>query len=63
MPFRVAGDDLLRKIASLGRRASYEPGAIIYEIGDEADDLYIIVSGKAEHTLEPSVRARRARRC
>ena len=60
MPFREAGDDLLRKIASLGRRASYEPGAIIYEIGDETDDIYVIVSGKAEHTLEPSVRARRA---
>jgi ABC-type nitrate/sulfonate/bicarbonate transport system permease component/CRP-like cAMP-binding protein len=58
MPLQVAEDDLLRKIATLGRRASYDRGAVLYEVGEDADDLYIIVSGKVEHTLEPGVHAR-----
>ena len=59
MPFQEAGDDLLRKIAVLGRRVSYDQGAVIYDVGDIADDIYIIAAGKVEHTLESSVRARR----
>jgi NitT/TauT family transport system permease protein len=58
MPLQVAGSDLLRKIAALGRRVSYDQGAVLYDVGDDADDLYIIVSGKVEHTLEPGVHAR-----
>jgi NitT/TauT family transport system permease protein len=58
MPFQAAGTDLLRKIATLGRRASYDRGAVLYDVGDDADDLYIIVSGEVEHTLEPGVHAR-----
>jgi len=61
MPLQVAGDDLLRKIAAIGTRVSYAPGAKIYEVGDDADDIYIIVSGKVEHTLEPGVHARLSR--
>ena len=59
MPFQVVSDVLRRKIAALGRQASYEAGAVLYDAGDKADDIYIIVSGKIEHALEPGVQARR----
>jgi sulfonate transport system permease protein len=59
MPFQVVSDGMLRQIATLGRRASYDRAMVIYDSGDKADDIYIIVSGKVEHTLEPGVNARR----
>jgi ABC-type nitrate/sulfonate/bicarbonate transport system permease component len=59
MPFQVVSDGMLRQIAALGRRASYDGGALIYDVGDTADDIYIIVSGRVEHALEPGVNARR----
>ncbi|HUL40648.1 MAG TPA: ABC transporter permease subunit [Burkholderiales bacterium] len=59
MPFQVAADGLLRKIAALGRRTSYDARAVIYEAGNKADDIYIIVSGQVEHALEPGAQARR----
>ena len=59
MPFQVVSDGMLRQIAALGRRVSYESGALIYDVGDTADDIYIIVSGRVEHALEPGVNARR----
>ena len=59
MPFQVVGEDLLRKIAALGRLVSYDRGALIYNAGDTADDIYIIISGKVEHALVPGAQARR----
>ena len=58
MPFQVVGDELLRKVAALGRPVSYAEGAVIYDVGDKADDIYIIVSGQIEHALEPGAHAR-----
>lgn len=59
MPFQVVSDAMLRKIAALGWQVSHEQGAVLYDAGDKADDIYIIVSGKVEHALEPGVHARR----
>ena len=59
MPFQVVSDAMLRKIAAVSWRVTYEPGAVIYDAGDKADDIYIVVSGKIEHALEPVVQARR----
>lgn len=59
MPFQVVSDALLRKIAALGRQVLYKRGAVIYDLSDKADDVYIIISGSVEHTLEPGVNARR----
>src|SRR5471032_910291 len=59
MPFQMVSDSLLHKVAALGRRVSYGEGALIYGPGDNADDIYIIVSGRIEHTLEPGAQARR----
>ena len=59
MPFQMISDDMLSKIAVLGRRVSYARGALVYDVGDKADDIYIIVSGTIEHALEPGAQARR----
>jgi ABC-type nitrate/sulfonate/bicarbonate transport system permease component len=59
MPFQVVANGILQEIAALGRRTSYDKGVLIYDVGDKADDIYIIVSGKVEHALEPGVNARR----
>lgn len=59
MPFQVVSDGMLHRIAALGRRVSYDSNALIYDVGDAADDIYIIISGKVEHALEPGVNARR----
>lgn len=59
MPFQVVSEVMLRQIGALGRRVSYNRGTLIYDVGDTADDIYVIVSGKVEHTLEPGVNARR----
>jgi NitT/TauT family transport system permease protein len=59
MPFQVVSDGMLRRIAELGKRMSYDKGAVIYDVGDKAGDIHIIVSGKVEHALEPGVNARR----
>jgi NitT/TauT family transport system permease protein len=59
MPFQVVSEVMLRQIGALGRRVSYDSGTLIYDVGDIADDIYVIVSGKVEHTLEPGVNARR----
>lgn len=58
MPFQVVSDGMLRRIAALGGRVSYDRGAVIYDVGDKAGDILIVVSGKVEHALEPGVEAR-----
>ena len=58
MPLQVVGDDLLRRIAAAGRRVHYEALQVLYEVDDDADDLYIIVSGEVRHTLGPGAHAK-----
>ena len=59
MPFQVVSDAMLRKIAAISWQVSYAKGAVVYDAGDKADDVFIVVSGKVEHELEPGVHARR----
>ncbi|MBI2311852.1 MAG: cyclic nucleotide-binding domain-containing protein [Betaproteobacteria bacterium] len=51
MPFQVVSDEMLRRVAKLSRRERYHPGEIIYRVGDQSDDIFIMVSGKVEHAL------------
>lgn len=51
MPFQVVSNELLRRIAALSRRVTYEPGERLYSVGDKANDIYIMISGKVEHAL------------
>ena len=59
MPFQVVSDGMLRKIASKSWQVSYDKDDLLYDAGDKADDIYIIVSGKVVHALQPGVNARR----
>ena len=59
MPFQVVENGLLQKIAALGRPVTYAGDAVIYDVGGNADDIYIIVSGQVEHALAPGAQARR----
>lgn len=59
MPFQMVSDVLLRRIAALGRQSVCERGTVLYDFGDKADDIYIVISGSVEHTLEAGVNARR----
>jgi NitT/TauT family transport system permease protein len=51
MPFQVVSQSMLEKIAGLARRVSYAQGDVIYHFGEKADDIYIVVSGRVQHSL------------
>jgi NitT/TauT family transport system permease protein len=51
MPFQVVSEEMLKRIAALARRVTYARGDTLYKVGDRADDVYIMVSGKVEHAL------------
>ena len=57
MPFQVVSGAMLHKIAAISAQASYAKGAVVYDAGDKADDVFIVVSGRVEHSLEPGVHA------
>lgn len=57
-PFRDLPDALLAKVASMARHASYAEGEHIYAAGDDADDIYVVVSGGVEHIFSSEVGAR-----
>lgn len=51
MPFQMVPDNLLQDIAQVCRHQSCQAGDQLYDIGDIADDVYIVSSGRVEHTL------------
>jgi len=51
MPFQTVPDELMQEIASICTRHSYAADEKIYDLGDEADDVYIVASGSVRHTL------------
>jgi ABC-type nitrate/sulfonate/bicarbonate transport system permease component/CRP-like cAMP-binding protein len=57
-PFSDAPEALLRKVAAIARRARYAAGERVYSASSEADDIYVIVSGRVEHVFTPEVGAR-----
>jgi ABC-type nitrate/sulfonate/bicarbonate transport system permease component/CRP-like cAMP-binding protein len=57
-PFGDAPEELLRKVAGIARRARYAAGERVYVASGDADDIYVIVSGKVEHVFTPEVGAR-----
>ena len=44
--FQDLSDETLRAITDLAKVASYEDGDSVYELGDDADDLYLVDSGR-----------------
>lgn len=59
MPFQVVSETLLRKIAAASWQVGFAKGDVIYDAGDKADDVYIVVSGSVDHELIPGAQARR----
>jgi ABC-type nitrate/sulfonate/bicarbonate transport system permease component/CRP-like cAMP-binding protein len=59
-PFGDASEALLQRIAAIARPARFGAGARIYSADDVADDVYVMVSGRAEHVFKPEVAAREA---
>ena len=51
MPFQMVSDEMLHDIAKLAKSRSYARGDMIYDVGDEADDIHIVASGSVQHTL------------
>lgn len=51
MPFQMVGPDVLTSIARLAKWESHARGDVLYQVGDEADDLYVVSSGRVQHTL------------
>ena len=51
MPFQVVSNGLLARVAELARRVTIEPGERLYVVGDRAEDIYVMISGKVEHAL------------
>lgn len=52
MPFQTVSDELLQEIANLAHAQSYARGDMIYDMGDEADDIYIVSSGSVQHVMK-----------
>ncbi len=61
-PFGDASEALLARIAGIARRARYAAGARIYSADGAADDIFVVLSGRAEHVFKPEVGAREALR-
>ena len=51
MPFQMVGPDVLMSIAGLAKWESHAKGDVIYQVDDEADDIYLVSSGSVQHTL------------
>lgn len=51
MPFRTLPDNLLQDIAGICTRKQCAAGDQLYDIGEVADDVYIVLSGSIEHTI------------
>ncbi len=57
MPFQVVSDSMLEAIAAAARRVSFKPGEVVYQRGDRADDVYVLISGRLAHLLGPGANA------
>jgi toluene monooxygenase system ferredoxin subunit len=49
--FAGLSDSTMQAIAKLARPASYEEGDKVYEIGDDATDLYLVDSGRVRFSI------------
>ncbi len=57
VPFAALTDEWLKKVAAIAQREQHARGDVVYEVGDQADDFFIIASGRVEHALGPGAQA------
>lgn len=60
MPFGTVSDEVIGRVAALAKREVLGPGRMIYHTGDAADDIFIMVSGRVQHTFGPEAGAKDA---
>lgn len=58
--FAGIAEGTLAQINALARREEYQQGGILYEIGDPADDFYVLESGRVEFLIGRDERTRPA---
>ena len=51
MPFQTVSEDMLEEIAKLATWKSYARGDVIYELGEEANDIHVVSTGSVSHSL------------
>jgi toluene monooxygenase system ferredoxin subunit len=49
--FTGASEATLAKLAALARREEYDQGAVIYGVGDPAEDFFVLESGRVEFRI------------
>lgn len=57
IPFEPLAPELLRKVAALAEWEKHHAGDVIYEVGDRAGDLFVVISGRVKHELSPDSEA------
>ena len=55
--FESLSDEMLGRVADIAVSQSVKQGETIYQLGDLADDMFVVVSGKVEHALGPKSEA------
>jgi NitT/TauT family transport system permease protein len=51
MPFHIVSEQVLHEIARLAKWRSYARGDLIYDVGDDADDIHVVSTGSVRHVL------------
>ncbi|WP_428415070.1 ABC transporter permease subunit [Methylibium sp.] len=51
MPFQTVPPEMLQEIVKLSKLKSYARGDMVYDLDEEADDVYIVASGSVNHAL------------
>jgi NitT/TauT family transport system permease protein len=59
-PFRDLTEELLERIAAIGRSVRLGAGERVYAAGEVADDLFVVTAGRVEHVFKREVGAREA---
>ncbi len=54
-PFNSIPNAVLNKIGAIAELVTYKKGAVVYKEGDEADAIYVILSGKVSRTISPPI--------
>jgi toluene monooxygenase system ferredoxin subunit len=49
--FAGASEATLAQLAALAKREEYGPGAVVYNVGDPADDFFVLDSGRVEFRI------------
>lgn len=58
--FAGIAEGTLAQINALARREEYQQGGVLYEVGDPADDFYVLESGRVEFLIGRDERTRPA---